>query len=119
MIGIPPLAQRVSGQRKCDVTVLHCLIVIQRGGRLASRWVSSRNSSWGFVPDAFFSRLAEVEEAEDSRARAMLEHIGSMGALLVQQVKSHCTALEECGKKMFERQCLQWQNDSWMEEQAS
>jgi hypothetical protein len=36
---------------------------------------------------------------------AMLEHIQSMRALLEQQGKCRCTALEECGKKMFEKQC--------------
>ena len=36
---------------------------------------------------------------------AMLEHIQSMRDLLEQQGKCRCTALEECGKKMFERQC--------------
>ena len=34
---------------------------------------------------------------------AMLEHIQSMRALVKQQ--GRCTALEECGKKMFEKHC--------------
>jgi hypothetical protein len=36
---------------------------------------------------------------------AMLEHIQTMRDLLEQQGKCRCTALEECGKKMFEKQC--------------
>ena len=36
---------------------------------------------------------------------AMLEHIQTMRDLLEQQGKCHCTALEECGKKIFEKQC--------------
>lgn len=36
---------------------------------------------------------------------AMLEHIQSMRALVKQQGKCRCTALEECGKKMFEKRC--------------
>jgi hypothetical protein len=36
---------------------------------------------------------------------AMLEHIHSMRALVEQQGKCRCTALEECGKKIFEKQC--------------
>ena len=35
----------------------------------------------------------------------MLEHIRAMRDLLEQQGKCRCTALEECGKKMFEKQC--------------
>jgi hypothetical protein len=36
---------------------------------------------------------------------AMLEHIQKMRALVEQQGKCRCTALEECGKKMFEKWC--------------
>jgi hypothetical protein len=36
---------------------------------------------------------------------AMLEHIQTMRDLLDEQGKGLCTALEECGKKMFEKQC--------------
>jgi hypothetical protein len=35
----------------------------------------------------------------------MLEHIQSMRALVKQEGEYRCTALEECGKKMFEKQC--------------
>ena len=36
---------------------------------------------------------------------AMLEHIQTMRDLLEQQGKCRCTALEECGTKMFEKEC--------------
>jgi DNA-binding transcriptional MerR regulator len=36
---------------------------------------------------------------------AMLEHIQTMRNLLDEQGKCRCTALEECGKKIFEKQC--------------
>jgi hypothetical protein len=35
----------------------------------------------------------------------MLEYIQTMRDLLEQQGKCRCTTLEECGKKMFEKQC--------------
>jgi len=35
----------------------------------------------------------------------MLQRIRTMRDLLEQQGKCRCTALEECGKKIFERQC--------------
>jgi len=35
----------------------------------------------------------------------MLEHIQSMRALVEQQGKYRCVALEECGKKIFEKRC--------------
>jgi hypothetical protein len=35
---------------------------------------------------------------------AMLEHIQNMRTLLEQQGKCRCSALEQCGKKMFEKQ---------------
>ena len=36
---------------------------------------------------------------------ALLEHIQTMRDLLDKQGKCRCTALEECGKKIFEKQC--------------
>jgi hypothetical protein len=36
---------------------------------------------------------------------AMLERIQTMRDLLDEQGKCRCAALEECGKKIFERQC--------------
>lgn len=36
---------------------------------------------------------------------AMLEDIQSMRGLVEQQEQCRCTAREECGKKMFEKQC--------------
>jgi len=36
---------------------------------------------------------------------AMLEHIQTMRDLLEQQGKCRCTALEECGKEILEKQC--------------
>jgi len=36
---------------------------------------------------------------------AMLVHIQTMRNLLDEQGKCRCTALEECGKKIFEKQC--------------
>jgi DNA-binding transcriptional MerR regulator len=36
---------------------------------------------------------------------AMLDRVQSMRSLLNQQGKCRCAALEECGKKIFEKQC--------------
>jgi hypothetical protein len=60
-------------------------------------WVSQGNPP--------FSPLAGVEEAEDCRTQGDLEHIPTMCALVEQQGNCRCTALEECGKKIFEKQC--------------
>ena len=105
-IGILPPAQRVSGQRRYDVTVLHRLIVIQRARQTGFTLTEIKQLFFGFragtPPSVRWHKLKTRKIVE---LDAMLEHIQTMRALLEQQGKCRCTALEECGKKMFEKQC--------------
>jgi MerR family transcriptional regulator, redox-sensitive transcriptional activator SoxR len=106
-IGILPPAQRVSGQRRYDVTALHRLVVIQRGARQTGFTLTEiKQLFFGFragtPPSVRWQKLKSRKMVE---LDAMLEHIQTMRALLDQQGKCRCTALEECGKKIFEKQC--------------
>ena len=105
-MGILPPAQRVSGQRRYDVTVLHRLIVIQRARQTGFTLGEIKKLFFGFragtPPSVRWQKLKSQKIVE---LDAMLEHIQTMRALLEQQGKCHCTALEECGKKMLEKQC--------------
>jgi MerR family transcriptional regulator, redox-sensitive transcriptional activator SoxR len=105
-IGILPAAQRVSGQRRYDVTALHRLLVIQRARQTGFTLTEIKQLFFGFragtLPSVRWEKLKKRKMVE---LDAMLQHIQTMRDLLEQQGKCRCTALEECGKKMFEKQC--------------
>jgi MerR family transcriptional regulator, redox-sensitive transcriptional activator SoxR len=105
-IGILPPAQRVSGQRRYDVTALHRLVLIQRARQTGFTLNEIKQLFFGFragtPPSARWEKLKKRKNVE---LDAMLDHIQSMRELLEQQGRCRCTALEECGKKIFEKQC--------------
>ena len=105
-IGILPAAQRVGGQRRYDATVLHRLVVIQRARQTGFTLTEIKQLFFGFrsgtPPSVRWQKLKKRKIVE---LDAMLEHIQTMRDLLEQQGKCRCTALEECGRKMFEKQC--------------
>jgi MerR family transcriptional regulator, redox-sensitive transcriptional activator SoxR len=104
-IGILPPAQRVSGQRRYDVTALHRLVLIQRARQTGFTLTEIKRLFFGFragtPPSVRWQKLKKQKIVEPD---AMLEHIQNMRDLLQQQGKCRCTALEECGKKMFDKQ---------------
>ena len=105
-IGILLPAQRVSGQRRYDVTALYRLVVIQRARQTGFTLTEIKQLFFGFragtPPSVRWQRLKKRKIVE---LDAMLEHIQAMRALLEQQGKCRCAALEECGKKMLETRC--------------
>jgi MerR family transcriptional regulator, redox-sensitive transcriptional activator SoxR len=105
-IGILPPAHRVSGQRHYDVTVLHRLTVIHRARQTGFTLGEIKELFFGFragtPPSVRWQKLRKRKILE---LDAMLEHIQSLRALVKQQGKCRCAALEECGKKMFEKHC--------------
>jgi len=105
-IGILPPIQRVSGQRRYEVTALHRLVVIQRARQPGFTLTEIKQLFFGFragtPPSVRWHRLKTGKIVELDR---MLQRIRTMRDLLEQQGKCRCTALEECGKKIFERQC--------------
>jgi MerR family redox-sensitive transcriptional activator SoxR len=105
-IGILPPAQRVSRQRCYEVTVLHRLTVIQRARQTGFTLTEIKQLFFGFRPGTPPSvRWQKLKKRKIVELDAMLEHIRSMRDLLEQQGKCRCTALEECGKKMFDKKC--------------
>ena len=105
-IGILPPAQRVSGQRRYDVTALHRLVVIQRARQTGFTLTEIKQLFFGFragtPPSVRWQKLKKRKIVE---LNAMLEYVQTMRDLLDEQGKCRCTALEECGKKIFEKQC--------------
>ena len=105
-IGILPPAHRVSGQRRYDVTVLHRLTLIHRARQTGFTLGEIKELFFGFRAETPPSvRWQKLRKRKILELDAMLEHIQSMRALAKQQGKCRCAALEECGKKMFEKHC--------------
>jgi MerR family redox-sensitive transcriptional activator SoxR len=105
-IGILPPAHRVSGQRRYDVTALHRLVVIQRARQTGFTLTEIKQLFFGFRAETPPSvRWEKLKNRKMIELDAMLEHIQTMRDLLDEQGKCRCKALEECGKKMFEKQC--------------
>ncbi len=107
-IGLLPAAQRISGQRRYDVTVMHRLVVIQRAQQTGFSLEEIRKLFFGFragtTPSARWRKLKKQKMAE---LDALLEHIQTMRKLVEEQGHCSCPALEECGKRMFEKGCMQ------------
>jgi MerR family transcriptional regulator, redox-sensitive transcriptional activator SoxR len=112
-IGILPLAHRVSGQRRYDVSALHRLVVIQRARQTGFTLTEIKQLFFGFragtLPSVRWEKLKKRKMVE---LDAMLQHIQTMRDLLEQQGKCRCAALEECGKRMFEKQCANGKTSS-------
>src|SRR5215831_2488989 len=105
-MGILPPAQRVSGQRRYDVTALHRLVVIQRAQQTGFTLTEIKQLFFGFQDGTPPSvRWQKLKTRKIVELDAMLEQIQTMRDLLEQQGKCRCTALEQCGKKIFEKQC--------------
>jgi len=106
-IGILPPAHRVSGQRRYDVTVLHRLALVQRARQTGFTLGEIKELFFGFRPGTPPSiRWQKLRKRKIVELDGLLRHIQSMRALVVEQGKCRCTALEECGKKMYEKQCV-------------
>lgn len=104
-IGVLTPAQRVSGQRRYDVSALHRLAVIQRARQTGFTLPEIRELFFGFreatPASKRWKRLSQHKLAElDSQ----LEHIRSMQRLLRKLMqRCHCQTLEECGKGILQK----------------
>ena len=105
-VGVLPRPQRVSGARRYDRTVLHRLIMVQRARETGFTLNEIKELFFGFregtPPSVRWEKLRKRKLIE---LDAMLERVQSMRSLLNQQGKCQCSALEECGKRIFEKQC--------------
>jgi len=104
-VGILPPAERTSGQRRYDRTVLYRLAVVQRARQAGFTLDEIRTLFFGFKDgtraQARWRKLADRKLAELS---AIAEQIKTMELLLKRvKVKCHCKTLEVCGKAILER----------------
>jgi MerR family redox-sensitive transcriptional activator SoxR len=103
-LGILPVADRHSGQRRYDKSVLYRLAVVQRARQAGFTLDEIRQLFFGFREgvraSARWRKLAEVKMAELS---ALSEQIEAMQLLLKRLQKCPCESLEHCGRGILER----------------
>jgi MerR family redox-sensitive transcriptional activator SoxR len=103
-IGLLPHAQRLSGQRRYDPTVLYRLAIIQRARQLGFTLDETRCLFFGFRD---VTRISERWRILSRRKLEELEHlmdgIKTVRRLLKQlMTKCRCDTLDQCGKGIFQ-----------------
>ncbi len=102
-IGLLPPAQRMSGQRRYDLTVLYRLAIIQRARQLGFTLTEIRQLFFGFRDSTRASeRWRTLSQRKLAELEDLLDGIKAVQALLKKlMTKCRCDTLEECGKAML------------------
>ena len=103
-IGLLPPAERQSGQRRYDLTVLYRLAIIQRARQLGFTLTEIRHLFFGFRditrPSERWRTLSQRKLAE---LEQLMEGIGAVrGVLKSLMTKCRCDTLDQCGRGIFE-----------------
>ena len=102
-IGLLPRAQRMSGQRRYDPTVLYRLAIIQRARQLGFTLTEIRQLFFGFRDSTRASeRWRTLSQRKLAELDDLLDGIKAVQALLKKlMTKCRCDTLDECGKAML------------------
>ena len=105
-IGVLLPGQRVGGRRRYDPTVLYRLAVIQRARQIGFSLKEIRQLFFGFRSETHASkRWQNLSRKKLKELDALMEGINSMRGLLRKMMQScHCTTLDQCGKRIFQRE---------------
>ena len=104
-IGVLQPAQRASGQRRYDKTVLYRLAIIQRAQQTGFTLDEVRTLFYGFREKTPVSeRWRKLSQQKLQELERMIEEIKTMQGLLLRIQNCRCDAIESCGKAMFDRQ---------------
>jgi MerR family transcriptional regulator, redox-sensitive transcriptional activator SoxR len=103
-IGLLPPAERVSGQRRYEPTVLYRLAIIQRARQLGFTLSEIRYLFFGFRD---ITRASERWRTLSQRKLAELDHLMDgiktvRGVLKKLMTKCRCDTLDQCGKGIFQ-----------------
>lgn len=106
-IGILSPADRVSGQRRYDRTVLYRLAVVQRAREIGFSLEEIRELFFGFQNAMPASRRWQsLSNRKLAELDAMMKRIRTIKTLLRRmKEKCHCETLEQCGKGIFLSSC--------------
>ena len=104
-IGVLLPAQRISGQRRYDNTVLHRLAVVQRARQTGFTLDEIRQLFFGFRDGTPASkRWQKLSRQKLAELESQLERIKTMQRLLGRMTQCcRCDTLDECGKGMFRK----------------
>jgi len=108
-IGLLPPAQRISGQRRYDTTVLYRLAIIQWARRLGFTLDEIRQLFFGFRditrPSQRWQTLSRKKLAE---LDGLMDGIKTVRSLLKKMMQDcRCDTLDQCGKGIFRSDCAQ------------
>ena len=103
-IGLLPRAERLSGQRRYDPTVLYRLATIQRARQLGFTLTEIRHLFFGFRD---ITRPSERWRTLSQRKLAQLDELmdgikAVRGVLRKLMTKCRCDTLDQCGKGIFQ-----------------
>jgi MerR family redox-sensitive transcriptional activator SoxR len=105
-IGVLLPGQRVSGRRRYDVTVLYRLAVIQRARQIGFTLEEIRRLFFGFRTETRASkRWRNLSRKKLKELDELMAGIESMRSLLRKMTQNcHCTTLDQCGRRIFQRE---------------
>jgi MerR family redox-sensitive transcriptional activator SoxR len=108
-MGILPPAERISGQRRYDKTVLYRLAVVQRARQAGFALDEIRTLFFGFRDGTRAeTRWRKLADRKLSELGTIAEQVRSMQSLLKSmQTRCHCKTLEVCGKAIFQSDSFQ------------
>ena len=103
-IGLLPAAERRSGQRRYDSTVLYRLAVVQRARQLGFTLEEIQQLFFGFRNNARASaRWQELSRKKLAELDELMGGIKTVRRLLHKMMKKcHCETLDQCGKGIFQ-----------------
>jgi MerR family redox-sensitive transcriptional activator SoxR len=102
-IGLLPRAERISGQRRYEASVLYRLAIIQRARQLGFSLSEIRHLFFGFRDVTRPSeRWRELSQRKLAELDQLMDGINAVRALLKKlMTKCHCDTLDQCGKGVF------------------
>ncbi|MBZ5721832.1 MAG: MerR family transcriptional regulator [Acidobacteriia bacterium] len=106
-IGLLPPAQRMSGQRRYDTTVLYRLAIIQRARQLGFTLDEVRQLFFGFRnPTRASERWRTLSAKKLTELDRLADAIRTMQRLLRKMMRRcHCETFDQCGRGIFRSDC--------------
>ena len=108
-IGLLPPAQRISGQRRYDSTVLYRLAIIQRARQLGFTLEEIRQLFLGFRNVTRASeRWQKLSQRKLAELDVLMDGIRTVRRLLKKMMQDcRCETLDQCGKGIFQNGCVE------------
>jgi MerR family redox-sensitive transcriptional activator SoxR len=108
-IGLLPPAQRISGQRRYDSTILYRLAIVQRARQLGFTLEEIRQLFLGFRNVTRASeRWQKLSQRKLAELDVLMDGIRTVRRLLKKMMQDcRCDTLNQCGKGIFQNGCVE------------